>query len=87
MSACALDASIECSERQRACQTAPSKVFPVGVYCEGAQARPPPQAARALANGETVWRYESYQGDLLCLEYMLRFDQAKILRQWTRQCC
>lgn len=47
----------------------------------------PPQAARELATGETVWRYESYQGDLLCLEYVLRFDQAKILRQWTRQRC
>jgi hypothetical protein len=47
----------------------------------------PPQAARELANGETVWRYQSYQGDLLCLEYILRFDQAGILRQWTRQGC
>jgi hypothetical protein len=47
----------------------------------------PPQAARVLANGETVWRYESYQGDLLCLEYVLRFDQAGILRHWTRQRC
>jgi hypothetical protein len=47
----------------------------------------PPQAARALSNGETVWRYESYQGDLLCLEYVLRFDQAGILRHWTRQPC
>jgi hypothetical protein len=47
----------------------------------------PPQAARALANGETVWRYESYQGDLLCLESVLRFDQAGILRHWTRQPC
>jgi hypothetical protein len=47
----------------------------------------PPQAARALANGETVWRYESYQGDLLCLEYVLRFDQAEILQHWTRQRC
>jgi hypothetical protein len=47
----------------------------------------PPQAARELANGETVWRYQSYQGDLLCLEYILRFDQAKMLRQWTRQSC
>jgi hypothetical protein len=40
----------------------------------------PPQAARALAKGETGWRYESSQGDLLCLEYVLRFDQAWILR-------
>jgi hypothetical protein len=47
----------------------------------------PPHAARALTNGETVWRYQSYQGDLLCLEYILRFDQAGILRQWTRQGC
>jgi hypothetical protein len=47
----------------------------------------PPQAARELTTGETVWRYQSYQGDLLCLEYILRFDQAKILRQWTRQSC
>jgi hypothetical protein len=47
----------------------------------------PPQAARELATGETVWRYLSYQGDLLCLEYILRFDQAGILRQWTRQGC
>jgi hypothetical protein len=47
----------------------------------------PPQAARELANGETVWRYESYQGDLLCLEYILRFDQAKVLRDWARQRC
>lgn len=47
----------------------------------------PPQAARELATGETVWRYESYQGDLLCLEYILRFDRAKVLRDWTRQRC
>jgi hypothetical protein len=47
----------------------------------------PPHAARALTNGETVWRYQSYQGDLLCLEYILRFDQAGVLRQWTRQGC
>ncbi len=47
----------------------------------------PPHAARALTNGETVWRYQSYQGDLLCLEYILRFDPAGILRQWTRQGC
>ena len=47
----------------------------------------PPHAARALTNGEVVWRYQSYQGDLLCLEYVLRFDQAGILRQWTRQGC
>jgi hypothetical protein len=47
----------------------------------------PPHAVRALANGETVWRYQSYQGDLLCLEYLLRFDPAGILRQWTRQGC
>jgi hypothetical protein len=47
----------------------------------------PPHAARALTNGEAVWRYQSYQGDLLCLEYILRFDPAGILRQWTRQGC
>ena len=47
----------------------------------------PPQAARALANGETVWRYESYQGDLLWLEYVLRFNQAGILRHWACQPC
>jgi hypothetical protein len=47
----------------------------------------PPQAVRELATAETVWRYQSYQGDLLCLEYILRVDQARILRQWTRQSC
>jgi hypothetical protein len=47
----------------------------------------PPHAARALTNGEMVWRYQSYQGDLLCLEYILQFDPAGILRQWTRQGC
>jgi hypothetical protein len=47
----------------------------------------PPQAARELTTGGTVWRYESYQGDLLCLEYILQFDQGGILRQWTRQSC
>jgi hypothetical protein len=47
----------------------------------------PPQAVRELTTGETVWRYQSYQGDLLCLEYILQFDQARILRQWTRQSC
>ena len=47
----------------------------------------PPHAARELTNGETVWQYLSYQGDLLCLEYILRFDQAGILRQWARQSC
>jgi hypothetical protein len=47
----------------------------------------PPHAARTLTNGETVWRYQSYQGDLLCLEYLLRFDEAGVLRQWSRQGC
>jgi hypothetical protein len=47
----------------------------------------PPHAARAHTNGEMVWRYQSYQGDLLCLAYILRFDPAGILRQWTRQGC
>jgi hypothetical protein len=37
--------------------------------------------------GEMVWRDQSDQGDLLCLEYILRFDPAGILRQWTRQGC
>jgi hypothetical protein len=45
----------------------------------------PSQAARELTAGGVVGRYESYQGDLLCLEYILRFDPAGILRQWTCQ--
>jgi hypothetical protein len=37
-----------------------------------------------------LWRnhwfgYRGYQGDLPCREYILRFDPAGILRQWTRQ--
>jgi hypothetical protein len=47
----------------------------------------PPHAVRTLTYGETVWRYQSYQGDLLCLEYILRFDAAGILRERTRQGC
>jgi 3-hydroxybutyryl-CoA dehydrogenase len=46
----------------------------------------PPQAERTLTMRETVWRYQSYQGDLLCLEYIaperrtgMRFEEIRTI--------
>lgn len=55
-----------------------------------------PKFSHSLSSGETMWRYHirtNTGGDLngpgtsYCDQYDLRFDQKKILREWTRQAC
>jgi uncharacterized lipoprotein len=45
----------------------------------------PPSHAQELTTGETVWSYESRNGD--CKAYILTFDRAKVLRDWKEQKC
>ena len=50
----------------------------------------PPIAERTLATGQSVWLYQhvrAYQGTTYCTQYVLTFDQLKILREWKRQGC
>ena len=54
----------------------------------------PPHLVRDLDSGEEVWVYQSrgtfiYEryGETVCTEYILTFDQNKILREWVRQSC
>jgi hypothetical protein len=46
----------------------------------------PPHRAQELTTGETVWVYESRDRSD-CMAYILRFDQAKVLRDWKAQKC
>jgi hypothetical protein len=46
----------------------------------------PPHRAQALTTGETVWAYETRER-WDCTAYILRFDQAKVLRDWKAQPC
>ena len=46
----------------------------------------PPHRAQELTTGETVWAYESRDRSD-CTVYILRFDQAKVLRDWKAQQC
>ena len=53
---------------------------------EIAQKLGPPHRTRLLGNGNTLWQYE-YRGANWCREYILTFDQQKVLRNWSRQKC
>jgi hypothetical protein len=46
----------------------------------------PPHRAQELTTGGTVWSYE-YRDRSDCTAYILRFDQAKVLRDWKEQKC
>jgi hypothetical protein len=46
----------------------------------------PPHRAQALTTGETVWSYE-FRERSDCTAYILRFDQAKVLRDWNERQC
>jgi hypothetical protein len=46
----------------------------------------PPHRAQELTTGETVWSYESREGSD-CTTYILRFDQARVLRDWNERNC
>jgi hypothetical protein len=46
----------------------------------------PPHRAQELTNGGTVWSYE-YRDKSDCTVYILRFDQAKVLRDWNERTC
>jgi hypothetical protein len=46
----------------------------------------PPHRAQELTTGGTVWSYE-YRDRSDCTVYILRFDQAKVLRDWKEQKC
>ncbi len=46
----------------------------------------PPQSTRELTDDSAVWRYRAGLG-LACQEYILIFDQGRILREWRKQDC
>jgi hypothetical protein len=46
----------------------------------------PPHRAQELSTGDVVWSYE-YRDRSDCTVYILRFDQAKVLRDWKEQHC
>ena len=58
----------------------------------------PPHFTRALDAGGEVWTYQyrsmsisgrskSISGQSYCIEYILRFDEKRILREWRGQGC
>lgn len=54
----------------------------------------PPLSERTLTNGEAVWYYRYMGADYTidtgstwCREYILTFDEKKVLRNWVRQKC
>jgi hypothetical protein len=46
----------------------------------------PPHRAHELTTGDTVWAYESRDRSD-CTAYILRFDRAKVLRDWNERKC
>ncbi len=64
---------------------------------EIAQKLGPPHRTLLLEDGNTLWQYEyrgashtvyfGYGGSTRCSEYILTFDQQKVLRNWSRQRC
>jgi hypothetical protein len=46
----------------------------------------PPHRAHELTTGGTVWAYESRDRSN-CTAHILRFDQAKVLRDWNERPC
>ncbi len=55
-----------------------------------AQKLGPPHRTRPLEDGNTLWQYQhmgGYEGSGFCREYILTFDQQKVLRNWSRQDC
>jgi hypothetical protein len=46
----------------------------------------PPRRAHELSTGGSVWSYQSGYGSD-CTAYILRFDQAKVLRDWDERPC
>lgn len=53
----------------------------------------PPNEVKKRSDGGEEWRYRDYQPTYptkepgLCSEYILRFDQNKVLRDWKRKDC
>jgi hypothetical protein len=45
----------------------------------------PPHQSRELTTGETIWAYQYRNGS--CTDYVLTFDQAKVLRDWKEHEC
>jgi hypothetical protein len=46
----------------------------------------PPHRAQELSTGDMVWSYE-LRDRSDCTAHILRFDQAKILRDWNERTC
>jgi hypothetical protein len=49
-----------------------------------------PHFEKGLTGGGSVWTYQyrGYAGDAsYCTEYVLTFDEQKVLREWRRQGC
>ena len=58
----------------------------------------PPTTTHGLSNGGTVWQYRYYDSSVVgsrgnivggtdCIEYILTFDTARVLKNWVRQGC
>ena len=46
----------------------------------------PPHRVHELSNGDVVWSYESGSRSN-CIAHILRFDRAKVLRDWNERTC
>jgi hypothetical protein len=46
----------------------------------------PPHRAHELSTGDVVWAYE-FRDRSTCTAHILRFDQAKVLRDWNERKC
>jgi hypothetical protein len=46
----------------------------------------PPHRVHELSNGDVVWAYESGSRSN-CTAHLLRFDRAKVLRDWNERTC
>lgn len=46
----------------------------------------PPHRVQALTTGDMVWSYE-FRDRSTCTAHILRFDQAKVLRDWNERTC
>lgn len=46
----------------------------------------PPHRVQELSTGDVVWSYE-VRDRANCTAHILRFDQAKVLRDWNERTC
>jgi hypothetical protein len=46
----------------------------------------PPHRTQELTTGDIVWSYE-FRDRASCTAHILRFDEAKVLRDWNERTC